>query len=366
MSERRPIIAVPVSNEADRLSDCLHALTHQHGDCNQTVLVLVNNSSDASDAVAHCFAATSPVPVLVENVELSPDDANAGGARRFVMQRAEELAGDNGVLLTTDADGRVALDWLQANLRAIDAGADAVAGRVAVDPIEEALIPRHLRLADADECAYANLLDTIEGHIDPDPADPLPRHDEHSGASMAVTVAAFRAAGGIPRMPVGEDRAFFNLLRRIDARIRHAPDVWVTVSGRIDGRAAGGMADTIRRRMSCPDAFLDDRLEPVADFVARIHLRRQLKERWVQTALARASVATLARDLQLAPSLIEQALTLPFFGAAWHVIETQSPALRRRRVAVSTVMQESLRAREILAKLDPAAEAVEPPLTMTA
>ena len=38
-----------------------------------------------------------------------------------------------------------------------------------------------------------------------------------------MTVAAYWRAGGMPATPLGEDRAFFDALRRMDARIRHAP-----------------------------------------------------------------------------------------------------------------------------------------------
>jgi len=45
------------------------------------------------------------------------------------------------------------------------------------------------------------LLAELEGWLDPDPADPLPRHHQHFGASLAVTVDAYRRAGGLPSMP---------------------------------------------------------------------------------------------------------------------------------------------------------------------
>ena len=116
--------------------------------------------------------------------------------------------------------------------------------------------------------------DEIGARLDPDPWDPLPRHTQNSGASIAVTVAAYRRAGGIPAAILGEDRAFFAALRRIDARIRHSPACHAVVSGRAEGRAAGGMAETIRRRLRTPDLLLDERLEPAADCTRRAHLRR--------------------------------------------------------------------------------------------
>jgi len=44
-------------------------------------------------------------------------------------------------------------------------------------------------------------------------------------------------------------------LRLVDTKIRHAPEVSVSVSGRLKGRAAGGMADMIRRRLVAPGIF---------------------------------------------------------------------------------------------------------------
>ena len=77
----------------------------------------------------------------------------------------------------------------------------------------------------------------------------------------------------MPPIPLGEDRAFFAALRRIDARIRHAPEVRVTVSARTNGRATGGMADTIRRRLEKPDEMLDENLEPAVNATRRAELR---------------------------------------------------------------------------------------------
>jgi hypothetical protein len=45
------------------------------------------------------------------------------------MQWAALRAGEKGILLTTDADGVVGPDWVEVNLAAIEAGAEAVVGR---------------------------------------------------------------------------------------------------------------------------------------------------------------------------------------------------------------------------------------------
>jgi hypothetical protein len=226
-----------------------------------------------------------------------------------------------------------------------------VAGRAIIDPIEEALIPTALLEADARECKYAALLDEVVAGIDPDPADPWPRHDEHSGASIAVTVKAFSRAGGIPELALGEDRAFFRNLRRIDARIRHDPDVQVIVSGRTEGRAKGGMADTIRRRLVCPDVFLDDRLEAIHDAVLRARLRRKARLLWAEESEDFEVFFELARDLDLPPNYLRERLASGVFGAAWDDIETASPTLRRRPVPTASIGQEIAAAHLVLAEL---------------
>jgi hypothetical protein len=50
---------------------------------------------------------------------------------------------------------------------------------------------------------------------------------------------------------------------------------WDTLSGRTEGRAAGGMGDTIRRPLVCAGAFLDSRLEPASNATARTIFRRR-------------------------------------------------------------------------------------------
>jgi hypothetical protein len=264
------------------------------------------------------------------------------------MQAAEDFVAPQGVLLTTDADACVYPNWIATNLFALREGADAVAGCIEINPAEAALIPPKLHQDDARECAYAALLDEIDARLDWDPADPWPRHSEQSGASIAVTVDAYRRAGGIPWVALGEDRAFFEALRRIDARIRHTAEVRVVVSGRILGRAAGGMADTIRRRIVKPDDMLDDRLEPALNAAWRAHLRRFVRKAW-STRDAFAPLMPILSQALLMPSIeIWKLLSLPHFGAAWSEIETRSATLVKRRVPVVDLEHETEQAHSIL------------------
>ena len=257
------------------------------------------------------------------------------------------ISGD-GALLCTDADGQVAPDWLSANLYHIRSGADAVAGRAVIDPIDAAAIPAILHEDDARECAYSALLDEIDSLLDPDPADPWPRHNEHSGASICVTSDAFRRSGGIPALSVGEDRAFFTALRRIDARVRHATDVQVTVSGRIHGRATGGMADTIRRRLVAPDLFLDDALEPAMARARRARLRRRFRDHFIGQ---KQLTTRLLEDVRCTSTLLATALHQDTFGMAWEMVEPHLAGLGRVAVPVAALPHETDQARRILAVL---------------
>ena len=264
-------VAVPVKDEAERITACVQALARQQDISASGIVLVVNNTRDATAAIVRALAGSAAVPIEVIEHEFPPEMASAGAARRMAMERAAALAGPDGTVLTTDADGRVAPDWVAANLFHLRRGLDAVAGRARLETADEAAIPARLREDDALECAYAAALDEIAARLVPVEWDPWPRHTEHSGASIAVTVEAYRRVGGMPAAAIAEDRKFFAALVANGARVRHAPEIIVTVSGRITGRAEGGMADTILRRMQRADPYLDDALEPALDWYRRLH-----------------------------------------------------------------------------------------------
>ena len=341
-------VAIPAHNEADWIARCLEALDQRLDGAGVNVVLLVNNSTDATAAIARGLQPALSFALNVVEHDFPSKQQTAGQARRLAMEIAANTLPPNGVLLSTDADGQVAPDWLAANLAHIRQGADAVAGRAVLDPADAAVIPAILHEDDARECAYAALLDEIDHLLDPDPADSWPRHTEHSGASICVTLGAFRRAGGVPPIAVGEDRAFFAALRRADARIRHAPDVYVTVSGRIDGRAVGGMADTIRRRLVTPDAFLDDALEPAANRVRRARLRAGVRGLFQGRGNA---PSWLSRELGCDAAALDSALKQGTFGMAWEAIEGMAARLAPVRVPVADLADETRKARRVVASL---------------
>lgn len=320
------VVAIPARDEAERIGPCLLALNDQI-QRPDTVVLLLNNCSDATETIARMMVPTLAFRLCVISRRLPPGRASAGHARRLAMALAAEQAGPRGVLLTTDADSVVPPDWVARNLAAIRQGADIVCGRALIDPVEAELIPAHLHADDVLECRLIGLLDDLAWILDPEPHDPPPRHTEASGASLAVRSEAFHRVGGIPAIAAGEDRAFVRALWMMDARVRHDSAIRVTVSGRVVGRADGGMADAISRRMVQQDEFTDGLAEPAADAFRRYSLRHRTRRVW-----SGWRDPALASDLGLSTGRLSAAVARRCFGAAWADLEACSPTLKRRRV----------------------------------
>jgi GT2 family glycosyltransferase len=273
----RCIVAIPARDEESRIGACLAALAADPCPAPLTVILFANDCEDRTCDVARHAAGSCGLDLRIIEECLPSGRRHVGEARGRAMEAAARLARPADVLLTTDADSRVQPGWRAANLHAIADGADLVCGVAVIDPVEALAIDPRLHEDDARECAYGALLDEIAALLDPDPADPWPRHLEESGASIAIRAEVFRHIGGVPCVAIGEDRALVRRAAALDARIRHDPQIRVIVSGRLQGRAAGGMADTIRRRMQCQDDFIDARLEPVSHWLRRVRLRAAVR-----------------------------------------------------------------------------------------
>jgi GT2 family glycosyltransferase len=330
------VVAIPVKNEELRIAECIESIAAQTVSCNH-LLLLLNNCTDRSLEISLGAQATTPnIRVIV--CDLPGDLASAGEARRIALKHAASLAGD-GVILTTDADATPLPDWIERNVCHIEEGADAVCGMAEIDRREGALVPRGLHFDGMREAFLHRIEDEIDALSDPDPADPWPRHQQHSGASIAVRAAVLRAAGGAPHVASGEDRALIERLRLVDARIRHAPDIAVRVSGRVEGRAAGGMAEAIKRRLHRRDELTDDRLEPAVDAY-----RRALAKARLRNLRAGAAGEGLAEDLLISEAAMARALRAGHFGAAWADVQRLSPVLQRRRVPFANLARETRQA----------------------
>ena len=348
------VVAVPARDEAERIGACLRALLDQRDHTDQPlapgavkVVVLANNCRD--DTAARARAVSPAVEVL--EVELPPDRANAGAARRAAMESAvARLAPPGaGLICTTDADSRPRPDWIVRLWDAVQAGAEAVAGAVEFDPLES----RAFSDARRREGVYSALQAEIVARVDPEAHNPWPNHIWAWGANLAVTAGAYRRVGGLFPQALGEDRAFLQRLRYHDVPVRHCLDARVWTSARTEGRAPGGLASLVRDHVAGDVEPCDAALEP-----ARLVFRRATWRARLRRAYARGRPeARWARRLAVDLSTIEGALAAPTFGAGWAQVEALSPRLAARRLFTGELEEETAAAERLLSRLRPGAPA---------
>lgn len=329
------VVCIPARNEAERLPRLLASLAAQEGVSARAplrVVVLTNNCRDGTVQAVRDVEASGILATLalrLTDVELAGAEAHVGTARRMALEAgADWLEADgqpDGILLTTDADARLPADWVTANLRALEA-ADVVGGRLVIDEDGTAdpdLVALHARIE-----RYWSGVRRLEDLLDPPPHDPAPRHGDHTGASLAVPAVLYRAVGGLPALPCGEDNALVGLLRANGARLRHCPEVHVLVSSRHQGRVSGGMATEMLRRARVlhGEAYL---LPEAAHWQALILRRAALRRAFHLDPEAR--VAACGR-LGLAPEDLDSVGACPndiaFVERADRILESRSAPAR--------------------------------------
>ena len=262
-STHDPVVAIPARNEEALLPRLVAALSRQTVLARMSrplnVVIVLSNTDDGSGIAAQAAAVKAPgLQLTLVQVDFLPGRAHVGSARRRAMEIAANLA-PGGVILTTDADAVPADDWIEANLRAIAAGADIVGGHIIGDPEEEARLGAGFLRRAWLHARYGALRDELAWLLDPVKHDPWPRHHDHTGGSLAVRSAVYRSVGGLDPLPFREDFAFVSKVRAAGFRLRHPLDVTVTVSARTEGRAIGGMAD-------CLSAWIREEAEGVPVF----------------------------------------------------------------------------------------------------
>jgi cellulose synthase/poly-beta-1,6-N-acetylglucosamine synthase-like glycosyltransferase len=133
-------------------------------------------------------------------------------------------------LANTDADTRVPSDWIATHLQHADANATAVAGIVELDTED-------LR-ADVEALYRASYILAADG-----------THAHVHGANLGVRADAYLDVGGWSDLAVAEDHCLWGRLLRGGWRLKSPAASVVHTSGRLQGRAIGGFADTLRREL---------------------------------------------------------------------------------------------------------------------
>jgi glycosyltransferase involved in cell wall biosynthesis len=311
-------VILPARDESARIEKCLSALADQI-DLGRVpiypgryeVIVLANNCCDETAALARAFGRRHPQLVLhVVDIEFSPEKSFVGCARKLLMDEACRrlllLGRHNGIIASTDGDTCVEPTWLAGILREVDAGADAVGGRIVADPRERLLLHPFAQFIYLRQVAYGFLLAELEHLIDPDPFDHYPRHPNHNGASLAVTAATYDRIGGLPDVLEEEDNALYKAILRSGARFRHSLGVRATTSARLDGRVEHGFSAGLKQFSNLDGNSPSLLVENVSASETRLRARRVVREyrREVQLrrALTASQVKTAARLLRISAS----------------------------------------------------------------
>ena len=297
LSQCEVCVIVPVRNEAELLEGCLKALASQVDlegrsiDFNRyEVIVLANNCSDDSVAIANHFSLQNPdFRLHIVERTLSKQEAYIGRVRQILMNEAYDrlaslglagLGSKNGIIASTDGDSQVSSTWIAATILEISRGVDAVGGRIVADTVScEALDPCvKMRYLQGD--CYHQLLIELETYLDPNPHDGWPRHAQHYGASLAVTAKMYRRAGGMPAVRTPEDVAFYRALIKVGAKFRHSPLVQVTTSARQTMRTQGGFAAQLNEWVEMCEQNKPFLVESADAIETRLKARWQLRYVW--------------------------------------------------------------------------------------
>ncbi|WP_354701574.1 hypothetical protein DSM112329_01894 [Paraconexibacter sp. AEG42_29] len=230
-------VVVPARDEEARIAACLGALSAQpEARAGRLgVVVVLDGCRDRTAAEVTAAARRSALRV----VTTEGPGAGPGPARRHGMSVARELADPRTrLLLSTDADTRVAPDWVGVQRRAVrERGAQAIGGRILLDPVEAALLADGVVAART--AAAVGRLAAVRRHA------PEAEHHHFSGGSLSITPVAYDLVGGIPAVTTLEDEALERELRRAGIAIHYLEAVRVVTSARTDGRARLGLSDAL-------------------------------------------------------------------------------------------------------------------------
>ncbi len=233
------VVVIPAHDEASVIADTLRSVVAALRSARRrrvigqaTVQVVAHRCADETAARAAATLRGLALGDVVEDVE----SASIGRVRDQGVRRGIARLGSPPTstwVLSTDADTCVPRDWVVRILAAAGRhDAFAVVGLAELDRF------RGSRRALA---AYDALLSAKMR-----PGDDAWQHDHVYGANLAVRADAYLAVGGFPHVRHGEDQQLVDALLRHGVPVLRSREVVVTTSGRLDGRAEGGLASLLR------------------------------------------------------------------------------------------------------------------------
>jgi cellulose synthase/poly-beta-1,6-N-acetylglucosamine synthase-like glycosyltransferase len=227
-------IVVPAQNEEDTIEACIESI---QASCRQAELreyriaVVADSCTDLTARRAR--------RVLGEAGELLECEVGSAGAARragveAILKYFKSRAPSQIWLANTDADTTVPPDWISLQLKLADAGVSGVAGIVQLDPNGAAA---------AQEVYRRTYLTNRDGS-----------HSHVHGANLSMRADAYIDAGGWSERPLAEDHCLWQRLKRRGWRVCSTVQSVVITSARLEGRASGGFADTLRATIEAASA----------------------------------------------------------------------------------------------------------------
>jgi glucosyl-3-phosphoglycerate synthase len=241
------IVVVPARDEAARIARCLRALRNQHAmpAGSYEVIVILDGCRDRTSHIVEGVAGEGRTDRPALHAVTLETPGGVGRARRTGMdiacRRLLQVGRVDGLIASTDADTTVAPDWLAAQLALARAGAAAIGGLIELEPIERGAL---------DAQAFTVREQSIRqrlGAMEQPAGTVAVEHPHFSGASLALTVAAYQRCGGLPVRAALEDEALAQALTREGIDIHRTSKVRVRTSARTAGRAPRGLAQDLAR-----------------------------------------------------------------------------------------------------------------------
>ena len=233
----RAVVVIPAHDEQELIGACVRALASQREvrPREWEILLVLDACTDATGQRARQALEGDAAELAMH--EIAVNGLGAGGARAAGMdlacQRLERSGRPDGLIATTDADSRVAPDWLARQLEACAAGAMAIGGRIILEPASAGRLGAETReRRDRDHHAQ---LDSLA-------AEGAAEHPFFGGASIGVTARAYREVGGMEPLSALEDESLARRLRARGIEIHRLNRVQVETSARTAGRAPRGLA----------------------------------------------------------------------------------------------------------------------------
>lgn len=333
-------VILPVKDEALYIENTLDALRNQTDDTGNAipfstyeVLLLANNCTDTSFAIAKCYQQKhSSFQLHIAEIFLPKGKAHIGTVRRMLMDEAYrrlQFNNCNGIIASTDGDTEVDTQWIYHTIREINRGSDVIGGRIISKPVNQTVRRYYLQ-----DIAYRYLAKKLETKINPCAHDPWPSHFQCYGASLAVHCSAYKKAGGLPALPYLEDAAFCSALYRKDAKIRCAPQVKVYTSSRRSNRVNIGFAAHLKHLENMHKEKELQYVEPAETLKLKFQCKQQLKACWnkYDTSTVNTELRNIAKSLCISPRwLIKKFYAATYFGALWEDTEARMYKSRKWR-----------------------------------